>query len=273
VDGPQVGTIYVDDRAEPSLAVRRRYLPALASLLAVALDRERLTQRAIEADTLKRSDIAKTAVLRAVSHDLRTPLTAIKMAADGLSNYELSEADRAALLVTIEDETGRLTRLVANLLDLSRLQAGAALPVAELWPPEALVSQAIASIGHRADRVQVQVSPDLSPVRVDSTHAQRVLVNLIENAVRYSPADEPVLVRATCTRSEVILRVVDHGPGIETDELERVFEPFFPNGQTPHGTGLGLAIARGFAEANGGRVWAESQPGQGASLAFALPVG
>ena len=275
VDNRTIGTVYLDVRAEPSLTVRRRFLPALASLLAVASDRERLTEQAVQADTLRRSDAAKTAVLRAVSHDLRTPLTAIRMAVEGLKNpeYQLSEGDRGQLLDTIQVETDRLTRLVSNLLDLSRLQAGAAMPVAELWPPEALVTQAIAALGHDADRVRIDVSPDLPPVRVDPTHAQRVLVNLIENALRYSDPSEPILVRGTSTRQEVVLRVVDHGPGIAAGDLERIFEPFYPNGQAQSGAGLGLAIARGFAEANGGQVWAESQPGQGASFAFALPVG
>ena len=140
----------------------------------------------------------------------------------------------------------------------------------ELWTPDALVAQAISGSGGDAgDRIQVQ--PDhLPPVRVDPTHAQRVLVNLIENALRHSPDGEPVSIRATNTRREVIFRVIDHGPGIPADQLEEIFEPFHA-GADGGGAGLGLAIARGFAEANGGRVWAESQPGQGATFAFALP--
>ncbi len=269
-----VGTIYLDDRAAPELAVRERFLPALASLLAVEIDREQLAGQAVEADSLRRSDSVKTAVLRAVSHDLRTPLTAIRMAVDGLlsTSYELEEDDRRALLENIRTETDRLTRLVANLLDLSRLEAGAALPSTELWPPDALVAEAISSLGHAADNVRVQVPPDLAPVRVDPTHAQRVLVNLIENAIRYSPPGEAVLIRGTSTRRDVVLRVVDHGRGVPGGELEHIFEPFSTVGNSTHGAGLGLAIARGFAEANGGRVWAESQPGQGATFAFALPI-
>jgi len=275
VDGRPIGTVYLDDRAQPGLAARNRFLPALASLLAVASERERLAEQAVEAEALRRSDAAKTAVLRAVSHDLRTPLTAIRTAVEGLDAeaYQLTDQDRRGLVETIRTETDRLSRLVANLLDLSRLQTGAANPAAELWPPDALVAQAVGALGADAARVRVQISAELPPVRVDAVHAQRVLVNLLENALRYSPPGEPVLVRGTATRAEVVLRVVDRGPGIDADELERIFEPFQSDRAGSSGAGLGLAIARGFAEANGGRVWAESQAGQGSSFAFALPIG
>ncbi len=268
----QVGTIYLDDQAAPGLSAQRRFLPALASLLAVAVDREELARQAVQAETLRRSDTAKTAVLRAVSHDFRTPLTAIGTAAQGLADrsLELTDDDREALLDTIRVETERLNRLVANLLDLSRLQAGAAAPVRELWTADGLVTQALAAMGERASRVRADLPADLPPVSVDPAHAQRVLVNLLENALRHSPPGEPVVVRGTRTRRETIIRVVDRGPGIPADKLEEIFEPF--SGDSGSGAGLGLAIARGFAEANGGRVWAESQPGQGASFAFALPV-
>ena len=268
-----VGTVYLPDQANPSLRVRKRFLPALASLLAVAVDRETLAAQALQAETLRQSDAAKTAVLRAASHDFRTPLTSIHAAVEALEagSIELSETDRQQLMTTIRVETERLIRLVSNLLDLSRIQAEAAAPMQELWTPDALVTQAIAALGGDAgDRIQDQVATTLPPVRVDPTHAQRVLVNLIENALRHSPADEPVSIRATNTRREVIIRVIDRGPGIPADQLEEIFEPFHA-GTNGGGAGLGLAIARGFAEANGGRVWAESQPGQGATFAFALP--
>jgi two-component system, OmpR family, sensor histidine kinase KdpD len=267
-----VGTLYIDDQAAPTVAAQRRFLPALASLLAVAVDREELAREALQAETLRRSDTTKTAVLRAVSHDFRTPLTAIAAAAEGLADpsLDLTDDDRAALLDTIRVETERLTRLVANLLDLSRLQAGAADPVRELWTADGLVAQALAALGDRASRVQADLPPDLPPVSIDPAQAQRVLVNLLENALRHSPPGEPVVVRGTSTRRETIIRVVDRGPGIPADHLEEIFEPF--SGDSGSGAGLGLAIARGFAEANGGRVWAESQPGQGASFALALPV-
>jgi len=268
-----VGTVYLPDQANPSLRVRKRFLPALSSLLAVAVDRETLAAQALQAETLRQSDAAKTAVLRAASHDFRTPLTSIHAAVEALEagSIELSETDRRELMTTIRVETERLIRLVSNLLDLSRIQAEAAAPMQELWTPDALVAQAIAALGGNAgDRIQDQVATTLPPVRVDPTHAQRVLVNLIENALRHSPDGEPVSIRATNTRREVIFRVIDRGPGIPADQLEEIFEPFHA-GSDGGGAGLGLAIARGFAEANGGRVWAESQPGQGATFAFALP--
>ena len=276
--GRHVGTLYVDERADISLAARRRFLPALASLLAVAIDRERLAEQALETETLRRSDTTKTAVLQAVSHDFRTPLTAIRTAVEGLRNpaLELSQEDRAGLLETIQVEAERLTRLVSNLLDLSRLQANAAEPAAELWTVDSLLAQALTGLDERGHEVQVLLPKDLPPVRIDPVHAQRILVNLLENAIRHSPPGEPVTVRGNCTRQEVIVRVIDRGPGIPAADLERIFEPF-TTGDTGGGNGaragLGLAIARGFAQANGGRLWAESQPAQGASFALALPLG
>jgi two-component system, OmpR family, sensor histidine kinase KdpD len=274
--GERIGTLYVKEGREPNLEIRRRFLPALSSLLAVASDRERLGREALEAEALRRSDTIKTAVLRAVSHDLRSPLTAIRVAVEGLESpeLELGTGDRESLLETIRLESARLDRLVENLLDLSRLQAGAAPPTPELWPVDQLVAQALDELGDQTDRVSVELPGDLPPVKVDPIHAQRILVNLLDNALKFSGPTEPVSVRGTRTRRDVILRVVDRGPGIPADQLEPIFEPFHRvSGRSDRrGAGLGLAIARGFAEANGGRVWAESRPEQGASFALALPA-
>jgi two-component system sensor histidine kinase KdpD len=269
----RVGTLYADEHSEASLDVRRRFLPALASLLGVAAERERLTREALEAEAFRRSDTVKTAILRAVSHDLRSPLTGIATAVGTLrsKSVSLSDADRADLLETIELETRRLNRLVGNLLDLSRLQAGAAAPAPELWTVDELIRQAVEDSGARG-RVRVAVG-DVPPVRVDAQQIERVLANLLENAIKFSPPSAPVQIRVTATRAEVIVRVVDQGPGLAESELERVFEPFYrPNGERGGGAGLGLAIARGFADANGARLWAESRPGQGATFALALPA-
>jgi two-component system sensor histidine kinase KdpD len=272
IAGRSVGTLYTPDGADPNVAARRRFLPALAALLAVAVDRDRLEREALEAEALRRSDLVKTALLRAVSHDLRSPLTGVRTAAAALRNrtLHLSDEDRAELLETIEVDSERLARLVADLLDLSRLEAGGAAPEREVWSLDDLVREAVESLGAR-DRVDLVGEAPL--VDVDATQIQRVLANLIENALKFSTPRSRVVVRITATRKEAIVRVVDHGPGLAEEELERVFEPFYRRGTDGRsGAGLGLAIARGFAAANGGRVWAESRPEQGATFALALPV-
>jgi two-component system sensor histidine kinase KdpD len=214
----------------------------------------------------------KTALLRAVSHDLRSPLTGIRTAIGALRNPSLSLADddRRELLETIEVDSERLSRLVGDLLDLSRLEAGAADAEQELWSLDDLTREAVESLDARS-RVDVVGAAPL--VHVDAAQIQRVLANLIENALRYSPPSAHIVVRIAATRKDAIVRVVDQGPGLAEEELDRVFEPFYRRaGDTRSGAGLGLAIARGFAAANGGRVWAESRPEQGATFALALPV-
>jgi two-component system sensor histidine kinase KdpD len=217
----------------------------------------------------------KTAVLRAVSHDLRTPLMAILTSASALArdDLQLGREDRRELAATILGEASRLDRLVANLLDLSRLQAGAAQPEPNLWSVDDLVVQALDDVGEAGQRVEVSLQDESPAVRADASQIERVLVNLIENALKYSPASEPVHVHVTATPGEVLVRVVDHGPGVSFAERERIFEPFQRGTDGGvRGAGLGLAIVRGFAEANGGRVWAESRRGQGATFVLALPT-
>jgi two-component system sensor histidine kinase KdpD len=274
VDGRPIGILFTPETEEPDLQTSRRLLPALASLLAVAHERETLAREALEAETLRRSDTVKTAVIQAVSHDLRTPLATIEQALDGLESSELSltDEDRRALLETIRMEHLRLKRLVENLLDLSRLQARATEARPELWTADELVAQALDEL-EGTERVVVTAPAELPPVRVDATQIQRVLVNVLENALRVSPAGEPVHVRVTATRKEVLIRVTDRGPGVPPEEQERIFEPFHRiAGRDEPGAGLGLAIARGFAGANGGRLWLESREGQGASFVLALPL-
>jgi two-component system sensor histidine kinase KdpD len=275
VGGREVGTVYTPEREEPALPVQRRLLPALGSLLAVARERERLSAQALEAEALRRSDTIKTAVIQTVSHDLRTPIATIEQALDGLESGELAltAEDREELLRTIRVEHTRLKRLVENLLDLSRLQAGAAESSPGLWTADELVGQALEELAG-AERVRVSARPELPPVRVDAVQIQRVLVNLLENALRLSPPGEQVHVRVSATRKELLIRVTDRGPGVPEEERERIFEPFHRVAGRPHerGAGLGLAIARGFTEANGGRLWLESRAGQGASFVLALPA-
>jgi two-component system sensor histidine kinase KdpD len=270
-----VGTLYVEGDAEIDPAVSRRFLPALASLVAVALDREQLQRNALAAERLRSSDSVKTAILRAVSHDLRSPLTAIRVAAESLASpsVALSEDDKARQLETVREESARLDRLVANLLDLSRLEAGTTVSQHELVAVDELVSQALTELGQE-ERISVELPPDPPLVEVDPVQVERVLVNLLENALRLSPSEAEVVIRVFSAGDEVVVRVIDEGPGIPASELDRIFEPFqqSTNGDARRGTGLGLAIARGFAEANGGRVWAESRPGAGACFVVAFPL-
>ena len=229
---------------------------------------------AAEADTLRRSDAVKTAVLHAVSHDLRSPLTAIRAASEGLesASLELGERDRAELLETIRLETARLERLVANLLDLSRLEAGAARPQRELWPIDELVSRALDGLGAEAARVTVALDGEAPLVSVDAAQLERVLVNVLENALRFSSPSDRVELAGTSTGDDVLIRISDQGRGLDDEDSERIFEPFEHGHGGGQGTGLGLAIARGFAEANGCRLIAEPSSGAGASFVLALPA-
>ncbi len=275
VEGRRLGSIYLERPGQGSAAARRRLLPALASLLGVAIDRERLASEALEAEALRRSDAMKTAVLRAVSHDLRTPLMAILTSASALAreDLDLRRDDRTELAATILDEAGRLDRLVANLLDLSRLQAGAARPEPEVWPVDDLVVQALDELGVTGQRIEVSFPEESPMVRADAHQVERALVNVLENALKYSPASEPVHVQVATTPAEVHVRVVDHGPGVAPADRERIFEAFQRGrDRGVPGAGLGLAIARGFVEANGGHLWVESRAGQGAAFVLALPA-
>ena len=237
---------------------------------------QRRTQALVEAETLRRSDALKTALLRTVSHDLRSPLMAILTSSSALEKHdlELTPEDRAELLETISGEAGRLDRLVANLLDLSRLQAGVAEPHAELWPLDDLIGQALGELGADAARVAVTLPDHSVAVRVDPAQIERVLANLIENALKYSSPPDTVEVLVAATGGEAIVRVTDRGAGLDAAELERIFEPFQRGSGSAdaRGAGLGLAIARGFAEANGGRVWAEKRGGAGAVFVLSLPA-
>jgi two-component system sensor histidine kinase KdpD len=255
-------------------AGRGRLLSSLASLLAVGLEHERLAQEAYQAEALRRSDAVKTAIIRAVSHDLRTPLATMETALGSLRDptLELAESDRVELLDAITLEHIRLKRLVENLLDLSRLQAGAAEPVPQLWTVDQLIADALDEVDG-AERVNAVVTGEPPLVRVDAAQIERVLVNLLENALKFSSSATPVELRANRGGSAVVIRVTNAGPGIPRAELERIFEPFqrLP-GSGGRGAGLGLAIAKGFIEANSGRIWAESHPSQGVSFFVALPA-
>ena len=265
----ELGTLVVPVSAER--VARERVAPALEAVLAAALEREALIAEVVETNALRRSDDIKTALLRSVSHDLRSPLTAIVASGDALASPELSTDDRLELADTIVHESRRLARLVDQLLDLSRLQSGAAEPREDWCSLDEVVRAAVEDTG-AADRVRLAIAPDLPLIRADAGQLRRAVANLLENALRYGD-DEPVSLRARVSGGRILMRVVDRGPGIPFAEQERIFAPFYRGaGAAGQGSGLGLAIVRGLLEANGGRVRVESLPGQGTSFVVELPL-
>ena len=204
----------------------------------------------LEAEALRRSDTIKTAVLHAVSHDLRSPLTAIVAAASGLGEpgVQLARADRDDLVATIRAEAERLDRIVGNLLDLSRLQSGVAAPHQELWTADDLVSRALDQLGPGGERVVTELDADAPPVQVDAAQIERVAREPARQRAEVLAADAPVRVRAEARDDELLLHVIDAGPGVARGRARVVFEPFRRGDGGVRGAGLGLAIARGFAE-------------------------
>ncbi len=221
---------------------------------------------AIEAEALRRSDELKTSLLRSVSHDLRTPLTSIIAAGAALDSPSATAAERHELSEAVVEQGQRLSRLVENLLDVSRLESGKAEPRREPVDLPGLLEAARHSIGANGEVVRLALDSDLPALSADPAQLERAFANLLDNAVVHGEG-QPVLVRSRLVGLRLVVRVVDRGPGIPERERERIFEPFYRAGTgAGNGSGLGLAIARGFIEANGGEVEVESLPGQGSSF-------
>jgi two-component system sensor histidine kinase KdpD len=273
---------------EASVDPQRDLFAAFCDQIALTLDRAALQQQAIHAEALQESDRLKNVLLGSVTHDLRTPLASIKAATSSLlqPGVTWSDADRQELLRSIDTSADRLNRLVGNLLDLSRLEAGVAVPVKDWY----LIGDVIATVLDRLDlagqaadhRMVVHVPPDIPLVPLDYGQIEQVLTNLVENALRYSPVGSEIEVSArTLPSEELEVRVVDHGIGIPPDELHAIFDKFYrvqhvrlpwATERPPVGTGLGLAICKSIIEAHGGRIWAESQPNVGSTFIFTLPI-
>lgn len=271
VEGARAGTVSVprDTSEADATAIAERVVPSLETLLIAVRGREGLEAQVIETRALRRSNVLKTALLRSVSHDLRSPLTAIRAAAAGLSSASIDERDRTELAAVVETEAERLTRLVDDLLDLSRVQSGQLQPRADWTSAEELIESAIASVPVPAGGFDVRLEEGLPLFEADAAQIERALANVLENSVRYAGA-EAVTIEARRMGGDVAVRVSDRGPGIAREELERIFEPFH-SGESG-GTGLGLAIARGFVEANGGTLRAQSLPGQGSTFVMRLTL-
>ncbi|MFF8957427.1 ATP-binding protein [Streptomyces sp. NPDC014894] len=250
----------------------RRVLAAFAAQAAVVLDRQRLVGEAEEARRMAEGNRIRTALLAAVSHDLRTPLAAIKAAVSSLRSDDVawSEEDQAELLEGIEDGADRLDHLVGNLLDMSRLQTGTVTPLIRVTDLDEVVPMALVSVPDES--VELDIPETLPMVAVDRGLLERAVANIVENAVKYSPDGVAVTVAASALGDRVEVRVADRGPGVPDDEKDRIFEPFQRYGDAPRGAGvgLGLAVARGFVESMGGTLSAEDTPGGGMTMVLTL---
>jgi two-component system, OmpR family, sensor histidine kinase KdpD len=273
-------TLRFEVRPDLALEVRGQSASATTALLAgytaqavAALDRARLRTQAAQAEALAEGDRMRTALLRAVSHDLRTPLASIKASVSSLRQTDVrwSPQDEAELLANIEQNADRLDTLVGNLLDMSRLQAGSLEPFLRATAVDEVAPVALRGLDD-ADRLLIVVPDDLPLVRADPGLLERVLANLFSNALRHSPADQRPLLRARPDGGQVIMDVVDRGDGVPADLKERIFEPFARLEAGTHGVGLGLAVAKGFAEAMGGTITALDTPGGGLTVRVTMPA-
>jgi two-component system sensor histidine kinase KdpD len=276
-----VGVVGIDsDEAGPILTPdRHRLLDALADQAALAIERVKLAEDVESARLLAATDRLRAALLTSISHDLRTPLASILGSATSLlAPGALDAATRTDLIRNIQDEAERLNRFIGNLLDMTRLESG---PLAPRTGPVEL-SDAIGSALRRAARIltghrtQVVLQPHLPMLDLDEVLFEQVLFNLLDNAGKYAPPGSLITVKAWQEEDRVVVQVLDEGPGIPADELERVFEKFYRAGVADRrraGTGLGLAICRGFVEAMRGSISAANRTGRsGAVFTLRLPV-
>ena len=247
---------------------------SLARLIDVARERDRVAARSADAEAARRADVAKTALLHAISHDLRSPLTAITTAASGLRHGALEGEDREALLTAIEDESDRLARLVDDLLDLSRIEAGAVNPRTDWCDLHDTLASASAQVRARFGErpIDLDLGLDVPLVRADAAQLERVFSNLLENAVKFSPDDAPVRVGGAVGAGKVTVSVTDHGRGVPRSKRAEIFEPFVGDRDSRGGSGLGLAICRGLVEANGGEIRLQSGTDRGTTFAVSFPL-
>jgi two-component system sensor histidine kinase KdpD len=219
---------------------------------------------------------ASAVLLAAVSHDLRTPLAAAKAAVSCLRapGVQLTLEDHDELLSTADASLDQLTHLLASLLDVSRLQAGALLVFSRPAGLEEIIARSLDGIGPQARAVVVRIPPGVPPVMADPPILERVIANVTANALRFSPAGSPPLLTASAGGGRVILRVVDHGPGVPEADRDRMFEPFqrLDEAGTTTGVGLGLTVSRGLTEAMYGTLEPEETPGGGLTMAISVPA-
>jgi two-component system sensor histidine kinase KdpD len=267
--------LYVPREQPIGEAESARVLSALAGIIDVAVERERVAASAADAEATRRADVVKTALLHAISHDLRSPLTAISTAASALMASDLALADRTELTLVVRDESQRLARLIDDLLDLSRVEANALDPQWDWCDLHDVVASAAEPLRARApgtDPIAIELPAELPLVRADPSQLERVFFNLLDNAVRFAPPQRPVRVRGGTGAGHVTVRVIDEGPGIPPSRRATIFEPFSQGRGAQGGAGLGLAICRGFVEANNGRIVLQTGSGEGTAFAVSLPL-
>ena len=274
-------SVAIDDKSVLVLQGRKipaadqRLLKAYAAHASVIGERHQARAESAERQALAEGDRTRTALLAAVSHDLRSPLAAVKAAVSSLrnSNITWSAEDEAELLATIEESSDRLDALVSNLLDMSRLYMGTLKPHVEELDLTSVVHHCVSSLPG-GERVDIQIGEDVPVIAGDAGLLDRVVANLVENALKHATPDAQVRVDASAADSRVVLRVIDNGSGIPVDSRERMFEPFQRLGDVPQGDGigLGLAVARGLTEAMGGTLTAEDTPGGGLTFVLDMPI-
>lgn len=256
---------------------QRHQLEAFTNQTALALERARLADEAQEAEVRVETERLRSSLLSSVSHDLRTPLATITGAASVLLRDDrgMDAATRRELLESVRDEAERLNRLVQNLLEMTRLESGALHLQRDWHPVEEIVGAALRRLGkHLAGRrVDVSLAPDLPLVFIDDVLVEQLLVNLLDNALKYTPPASTIRMAATAGKERITIEVADHGPGLPPGDEERVFEKFYRGpGTSERGAGLGLAICRGIAQAHGGRIWAHNLPEGGVAFFVTLPL-
>ncbi len=276
VEVPVTDSLHLALRGRALPAADRRLLGAFATYAVAALEQQRLAAEAKAARPIAEADRMRTALLAAVSHDLRSPLASAKAAVTSLRSPDIqwTTDDRDELLATADESLDKLAHLVDNLLDMSRLQAGAMSLFPRPADLEEIVSRSLDDLGPASRTVMVDIPDELPEVDVDPAILERVIANLTANALRYSPAQAPPLLTASALGGRVELRVVDRGPGIPATDRDRMFVPFQRLGDTDNstGVGLGLALSRGLTEAMGGTLEAEDTPGGGLTMALSLPA-
>jgi two-component system, OmpR family, sensor histidine kinase KdpD len=257
---------------------QHRTLDAFANQIALAIERARLAEQARQTEMLEITEKLQTALLNSISHDLRTPLVSITGALSSLADDQivLDAAARRSLIETASEEADRLNRLVGNLLDMTRLESGAMRFKKEACDIQDLVGSALEDLGQRLGNrsISIDIPDELPIIHLDFVLIERVLVNVIDNAMKYSPAESPIQIKAHAAGAFMEIEVADRGTGIPPEDLTRIFDKFY-RVQRPDnvsGTGLGLSISKGIVQAQGGFIAAENRKGGGTIISISIPL-